>query len=195
MKTHLRIGVWVVLATLVTACGSTPPSRYYMLSADAARPPGGDELSIGVGPISIPDYLKNPGMIVGRDGHRLDISRFDRWAEPLEAGVTRVLALNLASMLDTRHVDVFPWRSDSIPDYAVQVGVAQFTARQDDALLVASWTILRTSSGELVEQSLTQYYAALPSKNPDQVAAVYSTLLLKLSEDIAAAIQRDADKT
>lgn len=193
MKHLARPAILLVLAALVSACGSTPPSSYYMLSADAATPPSHDGVLVGVGPIAIPDYLKNRGMILGRDGNRLTISQYDRWAEPLESGITRVMVLNLASLLDTRQVTVFPWRSDTIPEYAVSVGVVQFTARQNDALLVASWTVHRPQTGELVEKSLARHSLPLKSQDPNQVADVYSALLLTLSKDIASAVQRDVE--
>lgn len=194
MNTSLRIAAFTVVVTLLAACGSTPPSRYYMLSANAASAPTHDGVRVGIGPISIPDYLKTRGMILGRDGNRLTISQYERWAEPLESGITRVLILNLASLLDTRQVTVFPWRSDDTPDYAVSVGMVQFTAHEDDALLVASWTVQRPHGDELVEQSLSRHSLALTSKDPSDVAEVYSALLQLLSEDIASAIQQDAGK-
>ena len=171
MNTSLRIAAFTVVVTLLAACGSTPPSRYYMLNANAASAPTHDGVRVGIGPITIPDYL-----------------------EPLESGITRVLILNLASLLDTRQVTVFPWRSDDTPDYAVSVGMVQFTAHQDDALLVASWTVQRPHGDELVEQSLSKHSLALTSKDPSDVAEVYSGLLQLLSEDIASAIRQDAGK-
>lgn len=193
MKTPLRIGALTLVVTLLAACGSTPPSRYYMLSADAMKAPTSDGVSVGVGPIQIPDYLKGRGMILGRDGNKLDISEFERWAEPLESGVLRVLLLNLASLLDTRQMTVFPWRADSVPEYGVSIGVVQFAARQDDALLVASWTVTKPRSDTLVKKSLTRHILPLDSNDPNDIADIYSALLLQLSEAIADAIEQDAN--
>ncbi len=192
MNAPLRAAAIVLLVATVTACGTTPPSRYYMLSADARGWPGVDGLTVGVGPISIPDYLKGRGMVLGREEHQLQVSEFDRWAEPLESGITRVTILNLAALLDTRQISNFPWRSDAVPEYAVRIGVVQLTARRDDAILVASWTVLRPRSGDVVEQSLSRHTVALPTDDPETVADSYSSLLLKLSEDVAGVIQRDA---
>ncbi len=192
MNPLLRAAAAVLLIATLVACGTTPPSRYYMLGADARGWPDVDGLTVGVGPISIPDYLKGRGMVLGREEHRLQVSEFDRWAEPLESGITRVMILNLASLLDTRQLSHFPWRSDAIPEYGVRLGVVQLTARTDDAILVASWTILRPRTGEVVEQSLSRHTLPLESDQPELVAEVYSALLLKLSEDVARVIQRDA---
>ncbi|UCC31474.1 MAG: membrane integrity-associated transporter subunit PqiC [Phycisphaerales bacterium] len=42
-------------------------------------------------------------------GHRLTLAEFDRWAEPLAFGFSRVLAENLSALLLTDRVLLFPW--------------------------------------------------------------------------------------
>ncbi len=195
MNVSIRAAAISLLIAALSACGSTPPSSYYMLSADAHDWPGVDGLKVGVGPITVPDYLKGRGMILGREEHRLQVSEFDRWAEPLESGITRVVILNLASLLDTRQISHFPWRADAVPEYSVRLGVVQLTARTDDAILVASWTVLRPRTGELVEQSLSRHTLPIASDKPEDVADAYSALLLKMSEDVARVIQQDAGNT
>ena len=72
----LLAGMLIVLA----ACGSTPPSDYYVLSAAATETPSGDSPSLGVGPVSIPEYLNRNSMVFNRDGNKLEIASFARWA-------------------------------------------------------------------------------------------------------------------
>ena len=57
--------------------------------------------------------MKGRGMVLSRDGHQINVSEFDRWAEPLEAGISRVLILNLAALMNSQEVYAFPWRSRS----------------------------------------------------------------------------------
>ena len=82
------------------ACASTP-SRFYILNTltasetipatAAARGP-----VIGVGPITFPKYLDRPQIVTRASRHQLTLGEFDRWAEPLQDNVSRVLAENLA---------------------------------------------------------------------------------------------------
>ncbi len=180
-----------MMVTLLTSCGTTPPSKYYLLAADATAMPGPGRISLGVGPVTIPDYLKARGMVLGRDDHLLQVSEYERWAEPLDAGISRVLLLNLASLVDTRKVYPFPWRTDTVPDYAVQVGVIQFAAGTDQALLEATWTVTKPATGERVRQYLSRHSLPLGSRQAEAVADVYSALLLQLSEEIADVITSD----
>jgi hypothetical protein len=181
----------LALGALLAACGTTVPSSYYMLTADAAGIPEEHSTSIGVGPISIPDYMTGRGMVLSRDGHQINVSEFDRWAEPLEAGISRVLILNLAALMNSQEVYAFPWRSDGVPEYGVRVSVVQFILTGGDARLVASWSLRHARTDEMFYQALSQFESPVPDKEPETVADVYSALLLELSREIAEEIKRD----
>lgn len=184
--------LWATLVVvLLGACGSTPPSRYYMLSADAVGSPTENTVSIGVGPITIPDYLKGRSMVLARDDHLLTVSEFDRWAEPMEAGINRVLILNLASLSNTQQVYAFPWRQDSTPNYIVRVAIIQFAVGDNSAILEAGWTVQKPGSKELVHRGLSRLQTPAANTDPATVADLCSALLLQLSEEIAAAIAGD----
>ncbi len=188
MKSARTLSVIACIALLV-ACGSTPRSDYYMLSADAQGKPGTTGPSLGVGPISVPEYLNMREMVLNRSDHKLKLADFDRWAEPLDAGISRVVAVNLAVLLETQNVQVFPWRRDSIPEYAVRISVIQFAAHERDTRLVAEYAITRPKTAESVSHNIRQFTTVASTGDPESIAAAYSTLLLQLSEDIAAELR------
>ena len=47
--------------------------------------------------------------------NRFDLSENDRWAEPLDENLTRVLAKNLSVLLRTDRIVVYPWPIDKKP--------------------------------------------------------------------------------
>ena len=107
MNTTLK-GLIIILPLLLGACGTTPASKYYLLSAETSRVPQGSTPSLGVGPIEIPEYLNRNALVYGREGNRLHVANFERWAEPLDSSIGRVVSLNLAALLDTQNVQRFP---------------------------------------------------------------------------------------
>jgi uncharacterized lipoprotein YmbA len=183
-----KLLIILVLLGLIAACGSTPPSNFYMLSADAPGIPGTSGPAIGVGPVSVPEYLRRSQMVLNRDSHRLILAEYDRWAEPLQDGIQRVLAINLSSLLDTQNVQIYPWRRDDPPRFGVQVAVAQFSITDGRALLIAEWTVTDVADRSTVTQRIGNYREDVGSDEPERVAAAYSALLLQLSDDIAVAI-------
>ena len=111
----------VALAVLLMGCGSSPRNNHYVLTGDAGKIPTGSAPSLGVGPIKVPEYLNRTGMVFSREGNQLHVSATERWAEPLEAGVMRVVAINLAASLNTQEIRSFPWDPKRAPDYGVSI--------------------------------------------------------------------------
>lgn len=185
----LLAGMLIVLA----ACGSTPPSDYYVLSAAATETPTGDSPSLGVGPVSIPEYLNRNSMVFNRDGNKLEIASFARWAEPLESGISRVLSINLASRLNTEDIQVFPWHPSQAPDYAVGVRLLVLDSNSVRAQLVAEWSLRTKKDGSAEVRRIVSLEETTTGVelSPENVARSYSNLLAKLSDKIAKTIADD----
>ena len=182
----------VLLVTLLAACGSSPRSNYYLLTSAVTEAPGGNTPSIGIGPIGVPEYLNRNGMVYSRQGNQLQVSTTERWAEPLEAGIKRTLAINLAAELDTQDIRYFPWESDNAPDYGVSVSLLQLDANDHRALLAAEWRVHQPASGENVARRIVTLQQPLAGEalEAKQIAPAYSDLLAQLSKLISEAIEQ-----
>ena len=94
--------VWLLsLGLLLAGCGSSPANNFYVLSAHPFPAPSGATPALGVGPITIPEYLGRQNMVYNRVENTLQVASLDMWAEPLGDGVQRVLILNLTGLLNT----------------------------------------------------------------------------------------------
>jgi uncharacterized lipoprotein YmbA len=194
MNTTLKgLIVAVILPIVLLGCGTTPPSKYYLLSAEASNFPDGTSPSLGVGPIEIPEYLNRNALIYSREGNRLHIANFERWAEPLDSSIGRVVRLNLASLLDTQNIQVYPWSDSERPEYGVEVTVINMDANDQQARLIAEWYIYTTINRETIARKISSLSYDMPAgpATAAEVAPAYSKLLLQLSEIIAAAISED----
>ena len=192
MKTTPLLSTLFCLA-LLAGCGSSPRSDYYMLTADAPGTPGSGGPALGVGPVSVPEYLNTRQIVMNRNAHKLELAEFDRWAEPLDAGVSRVMAVNLAVLMGTTKVQIFPWRRDAVPEWAVRINVIQFAAQDKEAMLVAEWAITRPGEGESRARGINRLTTVLKGGEPEHVAEAYSELLLEFSEIIAAGLREEVD--
>ena len=184
---------------LLSGCGTTPPSKFYMLeamSADSAAspvPPARDDLHIGVGPVEFADYLGRSQIVTRRDGVELSLAETHRWAEPLRENFSRVLAENLSILLSTDKISLQPSRNWSDIDYQVLVDVWQFDAGGDGSVtLAATWSIRSAGGAELLtlRKSTFGTSAAMNASYADTVRALSRTVEL-LSREIAAAIRTE----
>ena len=188
--------VAVSLPLILAACGTTPASKYYLLSTEATRIPTGSSPSLGVGPIEIPEYLNRNALVYNREGNRLHIANFERWAEPLDSSIGRVVSLSLASLLNTEDVQSYPWPKGGRPDYGIQVRVLNLDANDERARLVAEWHIYKPRTKESVLRKISELNYPMPegAVTANEVAPAYSQLLHQLSEAIAEVISADRAK-
>ena len=92
----------VTLCFLILAgCGSSPTVHYYALDTIDNRVAQDDEGSaiISVGAFRMPEYLNRSQMVTRGPGAEIIVDEFNRWAEPLDNAMHRVLASNLDVLL------------------------------------------------------------------------------------------------
>jgi hypothetical protein len=112
-------------AFLFVACGSTSKASFYLLENLPATEKMADAeaLAIGVGPVSIPEYLDRPQLVRRGAGQVVELDEFERWAEPLEASLQRILIANLSTLLGTERVMSHPLRGSAPIAYRVAVEI------------------------------------------------------------------------
>jgi hypothetical protein len=142
--------IFLVLAS--SACQHSPRKEYFALSA-AASDAGVTELTlvnqvIGVGPVGIPEYLQHNKISYWKTPQQLSMMENHYWAEPLERGITRVLALQLQAKYPHWRVIQFPWLNNQRPQYSLKIDIQRLDAFADHAVLVATidWVDLHTKT-------------------------------------------------
>ena len=181
------------LSLLLPGCGVTPSTQYYVLDgSDQAAPTRQHALSIGIGPIRVADYLDRPQITLKQD-NTLQLSEFQRWGEPLTAGITRVLMEDLATRLDSKSLVQFPWRADQIPDLRVKLMVMELNREQGQAVLKADWVISETANGKKLQEGLEVLRVAVEDESYAALVGGYSELLEQLAGRIATAIHSSSE--
>ena len=195
--------LWFWLTTLVVGCllllagcGSSPPTRYYQLSSlpvvDEGKNSSVEEerLTIGIGPMEIPQYVDRPQLVTRSGQNELALLEFDRWAEPLQADVTRVLVENLAQLLSQNQATIVSWDGLVPLDYQVQIEITRFDfEKSGEASLAGRWTIVAKNERETVVLRTSRFSQA---GNPQDYASMVSAMsqnLETLSQEIAAALK------
>lgn len=177
------------LAALTIGCASTPASRFYTLSATSGPAAPSSDLSIAVGPVTVPAMVDRPQIVVSMGSNRVRLEEFDRWAEPLQNNIARVVADNLVQMLGTPRVFSAAQTSSVDADYRAAIDVQSFqSAPAEAAILDAVWSVRRTKDGK-VETGRTTVRETVQEKSYDALAAGHSRAVARLSNDIANAVR------
>jgi len=165
-----------------------PVSDRSALAAKPASTSSDSQLTIGVGPVDFPEYLRRLPVVTRVAPNRIDLSDERRWAEPLDKNFVRVLSENLTVLLDTHRIEKYPWSLRTKVDYQVEIDVQRFESTSDgQTQLLASWIIRDGNGGKILYASQTT--AGAPA-GPDGVSAsaALSGDLATLSKEIASRI-------
>src|SRR6267142_3344350 len=137
------------VAVFSAGCASTPPARFYTLSATATPVTTVSLLSVAVGPVSMPDVADRPQLVLSTGPNEVELDEFNRWASPLPDSLARVIADNLAALLGTSHVTLFPQVASAEADYRVAIDVRRFESTpEESARLDAVWTVRSMKDGK-----------------------------------------------
>ncbi len=193
---HRRCCLVALIAVLLVGCTSSPKSRFYLLSSQGGgvgAPTAVESacVSIGVGPIRLPEYVERPQIVTRTAENEITLGEYDRWAEPLNDTFPRVLAENLSHLVCTKSLLLFPWKPTRPPDYRVEVEVYRFDGTLGkEARLEVWWRLARGAEKGSVVSKRSSISEPLNSTGYDVFVRVQSRLIASLSREIAETIDR-----
>jgi uncharacterized lipoprotein YmbA len=198
MKVATRL-LALFTSAFLTGCTVLAPepdySRFFVLSAISdpytstlASTFSGRSLTIGVGPITFPDYLRRLEVVTRTSDNELHLSAVNRWGEPLDKNFSRVLSENLARLLNTDQIEKFPWPLRTKIDYQIEVDVIRFEATGDNqAHLLVRWMIRDGATRKSLYASETSTSTPVGSGRTAAATAL-SADLATMSREIAAQV-------
>lgn len=150
----LKILAILVATGVVAGClsAAAPVTRFYLLTPMAfseteIKREGADAApSVEIAAVRLPQYLERPQIVTRSSENRLELAEFDQWGGNLRKNLKRVLAMNLAGLLEKAHVVVAPYGPSGLSDFRVEVEVLQF--ERDSAgrvRLSAHWLLSKGS--------------------------------------------------
>jgi hypothetical protein len=173
---------------LMAGCASTPAARYYTLSATPIPAATASDLSVVVGPVSVPAVVDRPQIVITTSQNQVQVEEFNRWAAPLQNTIARVVVENLVVLLGTPHVTLFPQTLSTDAGYRAAIEVQRFDSTPGEAAtLDAVWTVRRLKDGK-TETGRTTVREAVQEKSYETLAAAHSRAVGRLSQDIATAV-------
>lgn len=140
---------------------------------------------------ALPVYLDRPQLVTRRDGV-LVMSQTDIWAEPLDAGIARVMASNLCRLTGSMNIQAVE-RFSSL-DYSdlLELRLSQFEPAADGVLVLqGTWKLQSVKGGEAGSHffRIAVPVASSTDAMKDRVAAM-NRALERLAREVAAAILR-----
>lgn len=188
--------VLAVVAVLLSACGQSAPSKFFVLSAQPdppqAKPQVRAHTTIALGAINLPGALDRPQIARRLGPNEIDYAEDERWAGPLDEMMRRVLAADLAPLLPVG-ATLVPTDSAAPATVTIAVDISRFDAdAKGKVTLEAGWEMLGKNGAAI--GTAADARIADPGSGPSgaAVTAAMSRALADLAGRIAAGIGRTA---
>ena len=111
----------------------------------------------------------------------------ERWGEPLEVGISRVVGQNLSTIVGTLNYGVFPHRKKFDLNYEIELTVDRFEKISDHTVQVKAFWEMKDKDGRLERNIFERNFKINGPENRDEVRALSEALFaisIKMGEEI-----------
>ncbi len=193
----------ILIVFLLSGCVSIPESpspRFYMPASITSEQavekfdiaPG---VIVSVGPVNIPDAQDRPHIVTRNKDGNISFAQFDRWAEPLDSIIARVINNDLTGLMPQASFQIFPCNLAIPLDYQVVVEVVQLDSElSKDMNLTAQWSIIEVKNRKLLLTKRSRFIEPINPHDYFGLSKALGTACLSLSKEIAtnlSAIAKD----
>ncbi len=181
----------LLLLAAASGCGRSPAVNFYTLAAMApeAASTAAASHSVAVGPVTLPELVDRPQLVIRVAASRVDILETHRWAEPLKNEIPRVLAENLARLLRPARVSTYGQSASRDAEYRVLVDIQRFESVPGDGVTIeALWSVRRTAVGAVPGKGRSIVREPAVGTGYEALVAAHGRALAAISRDIAQAL-------
>lgn len=182
----------VCCASLSVGCSRSPRVSFYTLEPGVqieAAVPAATVPAVVVGPVTLPEVVDRPQLVVRVAANRVEILETHRWAEPLKSEIPRLLAENLNRQFGATRVSSYLQHAGTDAAYRVLVDISRFEASPDGAVVVEAVWSLRPVAGGVSKSGRIQVREPVGAEGYDPLVAAYGRALFAVSADLATAIR------
>lgn len=179
-------------ALLAAGCSRSKQVTFYTLLPGAVHDAGPQTAAaptVAIGPITLPEVVDRPQLVLRESENRVKIAELHRWAEPLKREIPRVLAQDLSALLKAAQVSAYPQNAGADAQYRVQVDLQRFEAVPGQGVTVeALWAVRRVADrAQVTGRSLVREPAQ--GSGYDALVAAYGRALSQVSRELADAVR------
>ena len=197
-----KIGAAVVLLTCMViffqvGCSTRSKTASFYILSSVEGPEfrlesisdGSSNASIGISPVSLPKYLKKSQIVTRTGSNELHLAEFDLWAGKIEEDIGRVIAENLANLLATDKVFMYPLMAAVKLDYTIKIDISRFDGELGSKVeLIVRWSIFDSLGNMVKGPTATHLVEPVIGPGYPEMVAAQSQILASLSRQLAEVI-------
>lgn len=177
MKSHHAIFLFLTTLFLILGSCVIPESNhiqptFYLLSeseADGNKSQQSSEVSFFLREVELPTYLQDNRLVSRPAKGVIEFREADRWGEPLDEGIARVVGLNLGKRLNTLNYSVFPQRKKVPCSYELSITILRFERIGSGAILLEAICEIHSAGQVTQDRFLKKIELAMTDQGKGEV--------------------------
>lgn len=192
-KAIVLLGAVGVLS-LLSACAISPKTYVYALQgfgsqAVPAKIKIDSRHTYGVGPLFLPEALRQPGVVSLKVGQQVRLSLFNIWGGNLQDGMTRVIASNMSEVTGVDAIWPFPWDNRNRPTRQIRIVIEQFAGHLGgQVVLKAKWALTELNGEKTLIQKRVHFAVQAKDEGFGSYVNALNELVNLLSVEMATQI-------
>jgi hypothetical protein len=185
---------------LCPACGLLAPrtdSTHYAVLASVdelpgeAATPASSPLRLGLGPVTLPEYVRRSEIVSRVEGTRIVLSETERWAEPLDRAIVRVVAIDLQRATGAGRIVHHPWYERDRPEVQVEIAFSRCEGDESGRVVVAArWSVRDLGTGTAPVERDSRIEREIAGQDGASTAMALSQALAELCREIAGSVAK-----
>ncbi|MBU5612317.1 PqiC family protein [Geomonas azotofigens] len=183
----------VAALLLSSACSRSPRVTFYTLTPATAAGAVQQTFSsaVAVGPVTIPELVNRPQLVVRLTPNRVAVLESHRWGEPLKNEIPRLLAQNLERQLGSSRVFAYDQVSAAAAQYRVLVDIVRLDTVPGESVTVEAGWVVR-GAGTARREGRAEVREKVTGADYEAVVAAISRALAGLSAEMAKSVRSEA---
>jgi uncharacterized lipoprotein YmbA len=147
-----------------------------------------------VGPVTIPEAVDRPQLVVRRNSVQLVALEQERWAEPLREGISRALSDAITRMLPNVSATDFASAPNARWDMRLLVDVTRFEAIPGERVIIEAYWQLQVTADKRGPDGRSVIVKALQGgpQDYDAIVAAQAAGLAEVGAELSQVIAREA---
>ncbi len=185
-RNSLRFSGLMLLVQFI-ACTSAPEYLYTLEAASAPieRPLGVEQPSVLVGPVTLPELIDRPQLVVRNGEYGIEINEQQRWATPLKEALPRIIAAELSQRVSKLNFVAASSAVVIAPNARLLIDITGFDISPQGASLVAHWAYRPTDTHVKPIAGISQVQAVVKTADYVDYVDAARRATLALANDIA----------
>lgn len=194
LSLYTRLLILAAFIAITTAgCSRSPRVTFYTLEPTAQAAATATAIpAVAIGPITLPELVDRPQLVVRVAANRVDILETHRWAEPLKSEISRTIAEDLGLLLGSNMVSSYLQYTGVDAKYRVLLDILRFEYLPSEGVTVEAVWSLRHTGSEARKNGHSLVREPVGAGDFDSMVAAYGRALLAVSRDLAIAIKAEA---